>query len=1477
MATDMRSKQYPALPAASERPLRIVLPRSGDLRYRSALPRAFLERLFVHADERQRLLYARFSLVRKFIVMSAEGDLYTKTAVSALTLADVKLLALPMVAPGDLLKVLDLVECHWPPQTPVRWELALVRWRTGMETWLPVEAVGNAHAHLLQAFYVNSVNSWALRARILPATLAAHQTEVELWLYHKEFQRFYQALRRQRTPGQPQVQQQQQTSPTAAGPDVKPSMESLDQPAAQQPASTAYRIPTRTATPVTTQSATPAARTAPAQPTPTSAGHRPPATQHQLPLPLPLPSLLPPRPCQEQPRAGGHGQPNHRLQQLHQQALQQQHQQQQRFQQQQQVQPSLTPLRHLTTQQTLQTPPPFPQQSRSIAPTPHRPMEQGRRLNDTPSEPPTMRLELNDRANQQPSTQGRQFERPPANLSARPGSASSVRSSSSTSAESHGRVRQREDRPSGSNQESNRSRSSRESSQLSPERNRQRKRLVHSHVDDDDDDDDFPVLSRPPTIQKPKDLSKDSASSKEGGPSQERHKTRKRLRQSHSKETNGTDDVDATILEIDTEGNASDNPNDTDKHKHKHKQPHSESGGGSSHSPRRKSKHPPSPRPVDDDKDDEPGGVLSFLIGREPRDCDLRKNPAPAEKPGKVDCDCGATSVGDYIGRWLKCVKCDLWEHADCVGALVTDDGEFVDDMDEYKCSSCDSQAFGARRSRAYRRLIEWMFQCCESHNTIQLQILLVEAAKRKKRGDEWLHAKKNRVTLPMKIARHGLKEGLTHILSRPGSGLMGSILATDTMNQNVLHHAALGGSAECCRLLFEHEPKLLDQINLNGVTPLHLMLQSTKLGALCVRILQGNRELAGRCDHKSNFPIHYACQATNKWTAEIVSLCLGFNSATLHQKSGEGLLPLMLLSRATGISSDEECTPNEVAVNFKKTLDVILGFDVFGLCLNKKSARGWTAAHFLAAVGNHEGIVHLGNTGLVDLNAVAMEGLTPLHIAAMVENLQCIQRLLEFGVDIMAKDTAGRIALLHASEPACIREFMHHKLTKQISRLHRMLPRHHHQGLVRQWQRRAVLDPTTFNMLNDWCSADPSRIERMDGIFLTNRFMLRLDNKLDLIYNQIIPSLRPAESTDIPVKKMQFVITSALETSFWRQFVKIASTLESSDFRLPFVFAMTSSKGRTITYDASNVKLVLIRLAADILREEQGVLIRGNQDDADIAAIATSKKSLFSDMTKDAIQSLLNDFLVLGELMAHFVLHTIPTSSVFNFSPWFLEGVFSEEANPAPFLLNCPIDDDSPSKSYWSAVGQSFKLGFDSVMPLTLSLLHADEFRILQNASSEITLNACAIDWSNSVEWVADNNGTDASDESDASDGANPTPSWFARLSTELVNEEQQLLLLFMTQTLTSANLLFFPAAGEDWSVTPESNVTRKRIRIVVGDGGDPQENFDAAEQVGTLPRMCHDTKTLYLPQYADYESYRRGILCCIRRLRCAFMPLYD
>ncbi|DBA00908.1 TPA: hypothetical protein N0F65_006108 [Lagenidium giganteum] len=212
----MRTKQYPPLP--SDQRVSIVLPTRGDLQLRVLLPNIFLQQFFVHCRSDLQHLYRHFVVLRRFVVMSRTGDLYTQTLQTTLTIANLprhSLLPMPRTSAYDVVKVLDLVQCCAVGQH-VTWELVRVRWRNSLETWVPI---GFMHENpsldaLLQEFYVNCVNSWGFYNRIQPHSYAHYRTEVELWLHHEEFQPFYQLLRTQRMQNGTQQAASAQSSPS---------------------------------------------------------------------------------------------------------------------------------------------------------------------------------------------------------------------------------------------------------------------------------------------------------------------------------------------------------------------------------------------------------------------------------------------------------------------------------------------------------------------------------------------------------------------------------------------------------------------------------------------------------------------------------------------------------------------------------------------------------------------------------------------------------------------------------------------------------------------------------------------------------------------------------------------------------------------------------------------------------------------------------------------------------------------------------------------------------------------------------------------------------------------------------------------------------------------------------------------------------------------------------------------------------------
>ncbi|KAG3238478.1 hypothetical protein PI124_g16561 [Phytophthora idaei] len=601
---------------------------------------------------------------------------------------------------------------------------------------------------------------------------------------------------------------------------------------------------------------------------------------------------------------------------------------------------------------------------------------------------------------------------------------------------------------------------------------------------------------------------------------------------------------------------------------------------------------------------------------------------------------------------------------------------------------------------------------------------------------------------------------------------------------------------------------------------------------------------LVGMGDLDSNFPIHYACQAINNHTVEICQLILAAQSSMLQEKSSEGFYPLMILCKAAGTATamrNRAVNASEVCRSAKDIIALMLDIDVFGDCLNQTAPNGWRPLHFAAASGNHELVTHLCNLGMCDVQYAAKESdQTALHIAAHNNDPLCVRALLLEGLNVVAKDTDGWIPMLYAENAACVQEFMHYKLTKQLSRLHRMLGKFQQRELVHRWQRCVARDPICFDILNDWCQSDTERIERMEGLLLSNPFLLRLDNKIDYVWRYIIQSIKisPGQCSigvengksgpeKQPGQKKLAFSFSRERGCFWKQFVGMGMRLEPEDFRLPMIFSI--ERGNTNSQGAENregnLKLVLIRLAAGLLKEVPGLLVRGSK-------IALENTPLSSG--KEELAALLVGFFVLGELVAHFVLFAVPSSGILDFTASFLR------------CVGCKGKYRLARDKRWENAGCSFAAGFEAVLPATLELFHADELRLLFNGP-ETSLNALQIDWNTAVDW-----------NMCGQEIMGDMKTWLPRLMNELVEEEQQLLLLFMTGTFQLVNERFFRSEGSSGRITVESF----------------SETDSVLDHDTMYPTMEDKPDILRLPSYSCYEAFKKGMLGVIRHTDQAFLP---
>ncbi|KAL4106124.1 hypothetical protein PRIC1_004178 [Phytophthora ramorum] len=289
---------------------------------------------------------------------------------------------------------------------------------------------------------------------------------------------------------------------------------------------------------------------------------------------------------------------------------------------------------------------------------------------------------------------------------------------------------------------------------------------------------------------------------------------------------------------------------------------------------------------------------------------------------------------------------------------------------------------------------------------------------------------------------------------------------------------------------------------------------------------------------------------------------------------------------------------------------------------------------------------------------------------------------------------------------------------------------------------------------------------------------------------------------------------------------------LEPEDFRFPIVFSIERAGANSQGVDnrESNLKLVLIRLAAGLFKEVPGLLVRGSSSDLESNPLSSEKEK---------VSTQLLGYFLLGELVAHFVLYNVPLSGILDFAPAFLR------------CIGCKgkykFADDEP----WETAGRSFAAGFEAVLPATLELFHGDALRVLFNGP-ETRLNALQIDWSTAVDWKI------CGPEAMGGNDIESAKVWLPRLMNELVEEEQQLLLLFMTGTYQLVNERFFRSEGEFDRITIASY----------------PETDNVLDHDMLYPTMEHKPDVLRLPSYSNYGAFKRAMLTVIRHVDQAFLP---
>ncbi|TMW62425.1 hypothetical protein Poli38472_005043 [Pythium oligandrum] len=1412
-ARNTRLTVYPPVPMDGPR-LTLVLPRTGDLRLRPMLSNVFEQQLAIHCNAEYQHVYRKFMVVRKFLVMAVDGNLYTHHLRSILRLEHLPngtLLPPPAsMAPMDVVKVLDLVQCYTFDSVEsrtvvptVRWELVRVRWRSGRETWIPRELMDTQDPKLLQEFYVNSANSWAFRDRIFPESLSAYLTEAELWRHHPDFKRFVRQLelfQRQRATLEPA------TAPVPAPASTSASLASTMGSASSQlqrqsePSPQAQHVPTATLDEDSMDQTYEPDEVLTSEVGSAVEGDRrkrmrkrrrtEDGTSQPDALELPQTTAVTIADDDDAKQRKQEKKQRKREEQLEKERLEQEQRLKEKKERRKQRKRERKEQERLERERIEKEHKEQAKREKKERKAKARREREERERQEKEEQEKTERKEREKRDRKERERKEREDEEK-REKKERERKQRKKREKEEQIEQERREREEQERRDRAKREQKEREKEEREKSVQEKENkhtshsvvdsaksHKRKRRLKVSLVDSSEEDSEIEEI-----------LSSSQRHSQPIGSSvgTEKAKRFKRLRRPGSDDDDDDDD-NVTLVEI-----ASSQPSQLEN---------SEAA---------------TEVVIDDGEDDDAGDVGELEIGGDEYDEDPDANSVVGL--GEISCVCGAQGIDRYTGRWLRCCRedCDAWEHAECVGMLDEELEDFV--TDSYVCSRCDPVAFRARYARARSRLVDWMFQCSQHKNQTQLLHLLTTEQSTSAASDWRCKSLQNR-TLLMQVARDGLLRVVKTLLTDHHANVYG----LDSHSRTVLHHAAFGESLAVARFLLAQYPALMTNADLSGVMPLHLMIRSPRLNELCVAMIETNRAISVTSDFDGNMPIHCACHVVNASTVAIVRMIMNFQPLAPFEQSPEGEWPLLLLCQAISkqLSSDPNADRTQHAAAAEHMLAIVrmlLEVDPLGSFLNVRDKRGWTAVHYIAYHGHHELLTRFMQLPCLEYDAITFDsGETALHLVARVNSASAVNALLVNDLaDVMAVDAAGWIPILRATEPMCLREFLHYDLQSQLNKANTVAQRFGQREAIRKWLRQLLHDPTCFDIVNDWLQHHLAVMDEIDELARLNRSLVRVDNKLEYLARFVFPSVRARAPRTLQTKPFQITLDGGLGCC-WQQFVSQTQDFAPDVFRSSIAhFRFVLTRGELLRVD--NVLLVLVRLISGLVHADTGILDRNSND--------TLEPRTHASITRRT----LIEFCVLGQLVAYLVLNKVVISDVFEFSTTFLECVLYGKAgrNVSRSFVACAL---------------SFASGFGHVLPSTLSLLRVGELRLLLHGAETSGWNALQVNWASAVDWVGF--GVDTT----------KMQSWWTRLLQELVPEERVLLLLFVNETFRQTRRSLFPS-GDYEKDSPRMQIKMYRHHKDSEDGAQGGEDLP-------LPKAMDQTLTL--PMYASYEAFHAAMLRAVR-----------
>ncbi|XP_004408820.1 PREDICTED: ankyrin repeat domain-containing protein 55 isoform X1 [Odobenus rosmarus divergens] len=288
-------------------------------------------------------------------------------------------------------------------------------------------------------------------------------------------------------------------------------------------------------------------------------------------------------------------------------------------------------------------------------------------------------------------------------------------------------------------------------------------------------------------------------------------------------------------------------------------------------------------------------------------------------------------------------------------------------------------------------------------------------------------------LTMVYQAASNGDVNALTSVIREDPSILE----CCDSEGCTPLMHAVSGRQVDTVKLLL----KMGANINMQDAYGRTSLCLATYLGWLegCVSLLR-NGAKHNIPDKNGRLPLHAA-------TAEpdvrlLTVLVQQSNLSEINHQDNEGMTPLhwaafhnrpqhtqMLLKKGadpTLVDKDFKTALHWAVQSGNRTLcSIILSHHQGPSIINYDDESGKTCAHIAAAAGFSDIINELASVPECNLQALDVDDRTPLHWAAAAGKADCVQSLLELGMDSNLRDTKESTPLayaLYCGHAACIR-----------------------------------------------------------------------------------------------------------------------------------------------------------------------------------------------------------------------------------------------------------------------------------------------------------------------------------------------------------------------------------------------------------------------------------------------------------------------